>query len=268
MSRVYDALQQCSPDHVDSSILPQTNAKALFPDQFAGMVWDSEAMPAVDAALSSDDKLPVLSSASSHASEQFRLLATRLQQLQQTRASRSVLLTSSVEGEGKSLLALNLALSLAQGDRQKVLLVDANLRKPDLSFMLKINTRMGIKDWYRANASILEYMCRISGQNVWALSAGNAKVDPLELLKSARMPELLATLNGAFDWVLIDSPPLLPLADAEVLSRVCDATLLVVRRDKSSKSALKQAMERVVPTKLVGLLLNDFPASKSCSAGS
>jgi succinoglycan biosynthesis transport protein ExoP len=81
----------------------------------------------------------------------------------------------------------------------------------------------------------------------------------LELLNSPRFLDLLASVNAVFDWVLIDSPPLLPLADAEIISRTCDGTILVVRRDKSPKSVLKQALERVAPSKMVGFLLNDFP---------
>ena len=267
MSRVYDALQQCSRDHGNVSILQQeSDARALFPDQFASTVGDPEAIVAVDPDLSRNEKLPVLFSAHSFASEQFRLLAARLQQLQNARAAKSVLLTSSAEGDGKSLLALNLGISLAQGGRQRVLLLDGNLRKAALSAMLSIDSRPGLKNWYQANHSVLDFMCRISGHNVWAMPAGNAQVDPLELVKSARMPELLLSLSGAFDWVLIDSPPLLPLADAEVLSRVCDATIIVVRPNTSTKSTLKQALERVAPTKLVGLLLNDFPSSHNGGA--
>jgi capsular exopolysaccharide synthesis family protein len=268
MSRVYDALQQCSRDQVNVSILQESHAKALFPDQFAGTVGDPEAVAAVAPDLSGNEKLPVLFSAYSFASEQFRLLATRLQRLQNARAARSVLLTSSADGDGKSLLALNLGISLAQGGRQRVLLLDGNLRKAALSAMLTIDSRPGLTNWYQTNHSALDFMCRISGHNVWAMPAGNAPVDPLELVKSARMPELLQTLNSAFDWVLLDSPPLLPRADAEVLSRVCDATIVVVRPNTSTKSTLKQALERVAPTKLVGLLLNDFPISTNGGAAS
>jgi Mrp family chromosome partitioning ATPase len=100
---------------------------------------------------------------------------------------------------------------------------------------------------------------------VWVLPAGLATVDPLELLKSPRIPDLLASLNAAFDWVLIDCPPLLPLADAEIISRMCDGTIVVVRRDKSPKSALKQALERVAPSKMAGILLNEFPPATTYS---
>jgi capsular exopolysaccharide synthesis family protein len=259
MSRVYDALQQCLPDQVSPDLGQDGGSAALFPEQFGDSAWNPNAAPMVHTNVATHARLPALFETQSLASEQFRLLATRLQQLQKSRSLKSVLLTSSGENEGKSLSILNLAVSLAQGGQQKVLVVDADLRKSGLSVTLKVDGRPGLRDWYRANHSIADIICRVSSLNVWVLPAGQAAVDSLELLNSPRVPDLLASLNAVFDWVLIDSPPLLPLADAEIISRTCDGTILVVRRDKSPKSALKQAMERVAPSKLVGFLLNDFP---------
>jgi capsular exopolysaccharide synthesis family protein len=261
MSRVYDALQQCIPDQLRPDVRQENNTHALFSEHFTESVWDPDAAPVVQPSLSSDDKLPALFETYSFASEQFRLLATRLQQLQKSRAFKSVVLTSSVEGEGKSLSALNLAVSLAQGEQQKVLLVDADLRKPGLSRPLNVSGRAGIREWHRTNCPVAELICRVASLKVWVLPAGQAKVDALEVLNSARLPDLLSSLNAVFDWVLIDSPPLLPLADAEIISRICDGTIIVVRRDKSPKSALQQALERVAPSKMVGFLLNEFPSS-------
>src|SRR5207244_13468162 len=120
MSRVYDALQQCLPDRVTPGTLQDDRADALFEEQFADSVWDRDTAPAVRPDLSSEDRIPALFSTYSFPSEQFRLLATRLQQLQHSRACKAVLLPSSVAGEGKSLLALNSSMSLAQGGQQKI----------------------------------------------------------------------------------------------------------------------------------------------------
>ncbi len=241
-------------------MLHEDKAAALFLEQFADTVWEPETALVVDPRLSTEDRLPVLFSAYSFASEQFRLLATRLQQLQEGRAFKSVLVTSTVEGDGKSLLALNLALSLALGDQQKVLVVDADLRKGGLSATVKLDDRAGVKDWFQANGAIADFLYKVAGRNLWVLPAGKAALDPIELLKSPRTSHVLALLNGTFDWVLVDSPALLPLADAEVLSHLCDGTVIVVRRDRSPKAALAQAVQRVPSSKLIGLLLNDFPA--------
>ena len=259
MSRVYDALQQCVPGNGDPSPLEQNRADALFSQQFAGLAWDLDVIPVVQANLSSDDRVPTLFSTYSFASEQFRLLATRLQQLRAARALKSVLLTSSVAEEGKSLLSLNLAMSLAHGGEQKVLLVEADLRKASLCKVLRIAGLGGVREWYRTNRPATEFIRRIAGVSVWLLPAGLEEVDPLEILNSSRMANLLTDANAVFDWVLVDSSPLLPMADAEIMSRICDATIIVVRRDKTPKSALKQGLERVAPSKLLGFMLNEFP---------
>jgi capsular exopolysaccharide synthesis family protein len=200
-------------------------------------------------------------STSGFACEQFRLLATRLQQIQQRGILKSILLTSSVAKEGKSLLTVNLAMALAQGGRQKVLVVDADLRNPGVCRTLRMEERSGITDWYRGDRQVTDFICRIAGLNVWVLAAGREAVDPLDLLKSPRMSRLLARMSAAFDWLLIDSAPLLPIADAEVISWMADATIVVVRREKSSKTELKHALARVAPSKLIGLVLNDFPST-------
>jgi capsular exopolysaccharide synthesis family protein len=265
MSRIYEALQQTSSGRVAPVIPEGERADGVFTEQFRGSVWDPNAALQVQPHLSDREKLPALFSKHAIASEQFRLLATRLQQLQQSGRFKSVLLTSALGGEGKSLVIANLAVSLAQGGQQRVLVVDADLRKPGLSPLFDLNGSIGLREWYQANRPISEVIYRIPDVNVWILSAGHAVVDPLELLKSSRIADLLTSLTAVFDWVLIDSPPLLPLADAEIISRLCDGTMIVVRREKSPKSALKQALDRVAPPKLTGLLLNDFPLAGNYS---
>ena len=258
MSRVYDALQQ-SISGVDTATLQTSSADAVFAKQFPDSGWDPNAAPSVQPDLFEQERLPALFSVHSLASEQFRLLATRLQQLQHSRLLKSVLVTSAVAGEGKSLLSFNLAVSLAQGGRQKILLIDADLRKPGLPVTIDVNGRARLREWHQTQCPISECICRVADLNVWLVPAGQLIVDPLELLKSPRISDLFSFVNAAFDWVLIDAPPLLPLADAEILSRLCDATILVVRHDRSPKRALKQALERVPAAKLAGLLLNGFP---------
>src|SRR6202163_4404746 len=162
MSRVYDALQQCRPDQVSPGLHQESRADALFSEQFTDSVLDLNAAATVQPNLSRQDRLPALFETYSLASEQFRLLATRLQQLQKSRSLKSVLLTSSGENEGKSLSILNLAVSLAQGGQQKVLVVDADLRKSGLPVTLKADGRPGLRDWYRTNRSIADIICRVS----------------------------------------------------------------------------------------------------------
>ena len=263
MSRVYDALQQCVPEEACKTALPVGKADALFSQQFSDSIWDPGAAPIVAARLSEEEKVPVWSAPCSFASEQFHLLASRLQRLREARPLKSVLLTSSVEGEGKSLLTINLALSLAQTNQQKVLVVDAELRKQGLSRTLKLDDQDGLRDWHETDRPVSEFIYKLGDLNFWILPSGRPRVDPLKLLSSSRLNDAQLFVSAAFDWILFDSPPLLPLADAEIMSRITDATILVIRRDKSPKHALKEALERVAPSKMAGFLLNDFPSIRS-----
>jgi len=261
MSRVYDALQQCCPEQVHISPVQGDNGHSLFVEPIPDSVWDHESAPISQTSLSIDERFPSLFSAYGFASEQFRLLATRLQQMQQKGTLKSILLTSSVAQEGKSLMTVNLAIALAQGARQRILVVDADLRTSGVCRTLRMEDRTGLRDWYHSNRPVTDFICRLAGLNVWVLPAGQEALDPLEILKSPRMSKLLTGMSAAFDWLLIDSAPLLPVADAEVVSRIADGTMVVVRRDKSSKTELKQALVRVAPSKMIGLILNDFPSS-------
>jgi capsular exopolysaccharide synthesis family protein len=261
MSRIYDALKKYRPDQVGPTPMPGGNGNTVFVEPIHESVWEYDTAPVAQVNLSSDDRIPALFSAYGFASEQFRLLATRLQQMQQRGPLKSILLTSSVAQEGKSLMTVNLAMALAQGARQNILVVDADLRNSGVCRTLKMGERSGIRDWYQSDSQVTDFICRIEGLNIWVLPAGQETVDPLEVLKSPRMSKLLTGMSAAFDWLLIDSAPLLPIADAEVISRIADGTIVVVRRDKSSKTELKQALGRVAPSKMIGLLLNDFPAT-------
>src|SRR5215467_3228939 len=219
MSRVYDALQQCCPDQIYTGPVQVDDGRSLFVEPIRDSVWTRDNAPAVPATFSSDDKIPALSAAYGFASEQFRLLATRLQQMQHRKTLKSILMTSSTAQEGKSLLTVNLAIALARGAGQNILVVDADLRKSGVCRTLGLEERSGIRDWYQSNRPITDFICRLAGLNVWVLPAGQEAVDPLELLKSPRTSKVLSEMSAAFDWLLIDSTPLLPIADAEVLSR-------------------------------------------------
>src|SRR5215469_12503772 len=146
MSRVYDALQQCCPDQVYQGPVQVDDGRSLFVEPIHTSVWTRDNAPTVPASFSSDEKIPALSAAYGFASEQFRLLATRLQQMQQKKTLKSILITSSAAQEGKSLLTVNLAIALARGAGQNILVVDADLRKSGVCRTLVFQAEDGIRD--------------------------------------------------------------------------------------------------------------------------
>jgi len=198
--------------------------------------------------------------------EQFRLLRTRLEDARRVRPLKMVLVTSSLPEEGKSFVALNLAAAISQRGRNKVLLLEAELRRPGCCSALELSPVAGLAECCASNRPVASFVYRVSGLDLCLMPAGNRPAAETELLASHRMSQVLAETGRAFDWVLLDSPPLLPVADSVALSRRCDGIVLVVRRNKTLNSAVREALNRIEPGKLLGIVLNDFPSRHGCQA--
>jgi len=198
--------------------------------------------------------------------EQFRLLHARLEDLRQTRPLKTILVTSSLPQEGKSFVALNLAVAVSQRGRNKVLLLEADLRQPSCCSALGLSPVPGLVECCGSSGLVAEFSYRVSRLDLCLLPAGERPAAAIELLPSQRISQIVAETSRGFDWVIVDSAPLLPVADSVVLSRLCDGILLVVHRKRALKTALLEALRRIEPQKLLGVVLNDFPAHHSCKS--
>jgi capsular exopolysaccharide synthesis family protein len=199
-------------------------------------------------------RLVALTEQTSLGAEKFRTLASRLRYLQDKKDIKRLVITSTVEGEGKSLISANLAITL--GRRQKTLLIDGDLRRSGLKDLFGTQNMRGLTDWWQRTKPIGNYLTRVEGISLWHLSAGQAEGQPLEILQSQRMSDVLTQLAESFDWVIIDSPPLAPVADGHVWATHADGTLLVVRQGKTPKKLLQKTLESVENLKLVGIVMN------------
>jgi capsular exopolysaccharide synthesis family protein len=188
------------------------------------------------------------------AAEQFRLLGTRLQHLAEARALKTLLVTSASFREGKSLVSLNLAVTLAQRAGKKVLLVEGDLRKPALCHMLGLPALPGLSDWVRSDEPITNFLCQVADLDLWLLPAGGSRAHPLAAIQSQRLRELPTQAAKHFDWIVIDSSPLL-VADASILSRLADGTLVVVRQENTRKKSLQKSLASL--ERVLGFVLND-----------
>ncbi len=197
---------------------------------------------------SSDDGSP--------ASEAFHLLGVRLRHLRRTRPMKKLLITSTVPQEGKSMVAANLACTLALRTQQKVLLLEGDVRRPTQSKIFGLPERSGVCEWLGGSGSLLKNMYRLDGPGIWILPAGFATGNSLELLQSGRAIPMMEQLTNWFDWVVIDSPPILPLADTSVWTNLADGILLVARQGVTHKRQLKRGLEALGTQKLLGALLN------------
>lgn len=221
-----------------------------------GEQLDLEKLQKITLATSSP-RLVALSSERGLGAEKFRVLGARLSNIRLNQPLRILQVTSSVVGEGKTLTSVNLAMTLAKRFDQKVLLAEGDLRKPAVCKMLGLSNKPGIGEWWDdAARPISDFIVRIGDTGMCLLPAGDV-AHPASVLQSSRIAELFHGLARQFDWVIIDTPPLLPMADSNLWSGLSDGTLMVVRKGTVTKTALKKAFESLDNPKLVGIVLND-----------
>jgi len=192
----------------------------------------------------------------SPASEAFHLLGVRLRHLRRQRPLKKVLITSTIPQEGKSVVAANVACTLALRTQQKVLLLEGDVRRPTQSKIFGIANKPGICEWLNGERSLVKCMYRLEGPGIWIFPAGAGTGNSLELLQSGGATPMMEQLMSWFDWVVIDSPPILPLADTSVWTNMADGILLVTRQGTTQKKQLKRGLEALGTQKLIGVVLN------------
>jgi capsular exopolysaccharide synthesis family protein len=190
------------------------------------------------------------------AAEKFRFLGVRLRQLQQKRPLKKVLITSTIPQEGKTMVAANLACTLARRNQHKTLLLEGDLRRPSLAQLFGLGKVPGMSEWLQGERGPMTSIYQLEGAGLWLLPAGSAPRNPLELMQSGRLSALMDQLTTWFDWIVIDSPPVLPLADTSIWMRLADGILLVARQGTTEKAQLQRGLEAIEPAKLLGALLN------------
>jgi capsular exopolysaccharide synthesis family protein len=202
---------------------------------------------------------PLISSLPSHAprAEAFRVLRTNLSFIDVDHTSKSFVVTSSVPGEGKSTTAVNAAIAMANAG-QRILLIDGDLRRPQVAAMLDLEDTVGLTTTLIGQVDLSEVIQIHAQSGLSVLTAGRLPPNPAELLQSKAMSDLLTTVRSMFDVVVIDTPPLLPVTDAAVLASQTDGAVVVVRFGKTTKDQLESAVERLhsVDSHPLGIILN------------
>jgi capsular exopolysaccharide synthesis family protein len=290
MSRIFDALQRSGteqsgveyPDMVsvatevfeaprrpasaDEASEPAPASPAALPDlAFEASVAEAAAthfasetsgeFPSLEVSVTAASRLVYFSEPDSLAAEKFRFLGVRLRQMQQTRPLKKVLITSTIPEEGKSLVSANLAGVLARR-KQKVLLIEGDMRRPTLAQQFGLGRLAGLAEWLQSGQQTPSNIYRLGGPGLWLMPAGDPPANPLELMQSGRLSHLMSQLSSMFDWIVVDSPPLLPLADTTVWARLTDGVLLVTREGKTEKKQLQRGLDAVKNLSLLGVVLN------------
>ena len=211
--------------------------------------------PTLEVAVTAASRLVYFTEPDSLAAEKFRFLGVRLRQLRQGRKLKKVLVTSTIPEEGKSLVSANLAGVLARR-KERVLLIEGDMRRPTLAEQFSLGRLGGLAEWLQSKQQKPSNIYHLGGPGFWFMPAGDPPANALELMQSGRLSQLMAQLSALFDWIIVDSPPLLPLADTTVWARLTEGTLLVTREGKTQKAALQRGLEILKKSDLLGVVLN------------
>lgn len=188
--------------------------------------------------------------------EQFRTLRSRLCRIRENQPLQTVLISSAIPAEGKTVVAANLAHALVRQEGCRVLLIDADLRAPRVHTLLGAPSNPGLADYLQGGASEFEAIQIGHEEGLFFMPAGTHVTHPSELISSSRMKEFMEGVKPEFDWIIIDSSPVLPVADATVLGGLSDGVLLVVRASSTPSETARKACREFQDSHILGVVLN------------
>lgn len=190
--------------------------------------------------------------------EQYRILRTNLQSLDKTNPAKVVAITSSIHAEGKTMTAINLAVTFARDlNKKSILLVDADLRKGTLTKDLGLKPEKGLADILCDGANAEDALLSIGIDNLHILPAGNKPANPAELLGSKRMKDMIAEIKQQYDYAIFDCPPVVPVTDAGVLASQCDGTIVILQAGRTQRGIVAHTQDRLraVKAKVLGFVM-------------
>ena len=196
------------------------------------------------------------SALTAHGAEQFRTLRSRLYQMRGAQALKTLLVTSSVPAEGKTFVTNNLAQSIVRQPDRRVLIIDADLRCSRLHVPLGAPASPGLTDYLKGEADEASIIQNGFDGNLCFIPGGTESSHPSELLSNGRLKALIARMAPVFDWVILDSPPLLPVADSSFLADLVDGVLLVVRAGATPMATAQRSCQELQGRNVVGVVLN------------
>jgi capsular exopolysaccharide synthesis family protein len=201
----------------------------------------------------------------SHEAEQFRTLRSRLYQLRGSQPLQTLLVTSSLPAEGKTFMTNNLAQAFVMKQDCRVLLIDADLRRSRLHVPLGAPVAPGLTDYLRGGANEFAVIQHGRKGGLCLISGGSQVADPSELLSNGRLKGLIDRMKHIFDWIIVDSPPCLPVADASGLADICDGVLLVVRAGSTPAEVAQKTCKQLESKNVIGVVLNAVEKKHSSS---
>ena len=268
MSRIDEALRQAG---VKTAVEPAIEVPALeaFPtgsDETEAPIRPkaaapSQVRPSIEPTAAARRKFPVVEKLVIHNAtspgciEQYRRIAASLHHLQEERGLKVLMIASAQVGEGKTLTAANLALTLSESYRRRVLLIDADLRRPSLSALFRIHRVAGLSESLQSAAAGPLAVFELS-EWLSLLPSGRPSSDPMAGLTSGRMQQILAQASENYDWVLLDTPPVSLQPDAKLISAMVEGVVFVIGAGISQSPVVQHAIDTIGPDRIVGVVLN------------
>jgi exopolysaccharide/PEP-CTERM locus tyrosine autokinase len=199
------------------------------------------------------------------AAEQFRKLRTHIIKIDSVRSTKTIMVTSSVPDEGKSFVATNLAIGFAQDFQLHCLLVDCDLRNPSLGPRFGVQQRRGISDFLMGQEDLSRFLIKTNLEKLSLLPSGSIQGNPAELMGSYQMSSLVKDLKGRYNdrFIIFDSTPLLVTSEAEILAKLVDGVIMVIRAGKTPRETVEHAVHLLGKDKVLGLVLNDVEFKSS-----
>ena len=188
--------------------------------------------------------------------EQFRILRSRLNRLRVDQGLRIILITSAVSNEGKTFVASNLAQAMVRQAEQRVLLIDADLRRSNLHTPLGAPSKPGLGSYLQGVADERSVIQHGDESNLYFIPGGDCVTNPSELLSNGLLKNFLNRMTTIFNWIIIDSPPCLPVADAGILAEFCDGLLFVVRANATPAKIVRNGCQKLDKRNILGVVLN------------
>jgi capsular exopolysaccharide synthesis family protein len=259
MSRLYEALSNLEMEHrPPRGALPEPVQARELPSKVSPRWAEIEGTRSVTMQPGLASHLVAVTDSNSLGAEKFRVLAVRLDHIRKQRQFKSLQVTSSVVNEGKTLVSANLAVTLAKCACSRTLLIEGDLHRPALASLFGLRELRGLSHWWSASDQDIGcFLQRLNDMPLCFLAAGKAHDQPSDILHSERFAEAFKRLVGQFDWIVVDSPPMLPIVDVNLWSRLVDGTLLVVRAGLAPVKVLKRGLQALDHPKLVGVVLNE-----------
>ncbi len=218
----------------------------------------------VDPKQAEANRIVTLSGESTHITEQYRMLRTQILQKTEGEGDNCLMVTSSVDGEGKSTTAINLAVAIAKEVHKTVLLVDADLRRPSIHKYLGLTPEQGLSHYLLDNVPLENLLIRTGVEKLTFLPAGSPMVDSTEILRSTRMQELIREVKERYKnrYVIFDTTPLLQTADSCVLAQFMDGIVFVVQAEKTPRKEVAEALKLLEDRNVLGMVMNNFAVTE------